>query len=168
MINKQNLWFLTIFSLILVLCVYYITMPNEMLIARNKIANNKIVTEEEKVMKETNNEMLVTMRTNLNEKREEETKKLKQKMASEDTTNVEKNNAFEEIKKIANLTSAEETLEKNIKKQFSIDCFIEINGNKIMVTAINKNHNIELANKIMQFIQKNFDSKMLITIKFEK
>ena len=31
MINKQGLWFLTLFSLILVLSVYYITMTNEIL-----------------------------------------------------------------------------------------------------------------------------------------
>ena len=31
MINKQTLWFLTLFSLILVLGVYYITMPNDLL-----------------------------------------------------------------------------------------------------------------------------------------
>ena len=31
MINKQKLWFLTLFSLILVLSVYYITMPNDLL-----------------------------------------------------------------------------------------------------------------------------------------
>ena len=31
MINKQKLWFLTLFSLILVLSVYYITMPSELL-----------------------------------------------------------------------------------------------------------------------------------------
>ena len=31
MISKQNLWFLTLFSLILVLSVYYITMPNDLL-----------------------------------------------------------------------------------------------------------------------------------------
>ena len=40
MINKQNLWFLTLFSLILVLSVYYITMPNDLL--------TKAVKEEEK------------------------------------------------------------------------------------------------------------------------
>ena len=27
--NKQNLWFLTLFSLILILGVYYITLPSE-------------------------------------------------------------------------------------------------------------------------------------------
>ena len=31
MINKQNLWFLTLFSLILVLSIYYLTMPDEVL-----------------------------------------------------------------------------------------------------------------------------------------
>ena len=32
MINKKSLWFLTLFSLILVLSVYYVTMPNELLL----------------------------------------------------------------------------------------------------------------------------------------
>ena len=31
MINKQKIWFLSLFSLILILSVYYITMPNELL-----------------------------------------------------------------------------------------------------------------------------------------
>ena len=31
MINKQKLWFLTLFSLILVLSVYYVTMPSNLL-----------------------------------------------------------------------------------------------------------------------------------------
>ena len=35
MINKQNLWFLTLFSLILVLSVYYITMPRELMMTNN-------------------------------------------------------------------------------------------------------------------------------------
>ena len=35
MINKKNLWFVTLFSLILVLSVYYITMPSELLMTNN-------------------------------------------------------------------------------------------------------------------------------------
>ena len=35
MINKKKLWFLTLFSLILVLSVYYITMPSELLLTNN-------------------------------------------------------------------------------------------------------------------------------------
>ena len=36
MINKQGLWFLTLFSLVLVLSVYYTTMPNEVFTNFNK------------------------------------------------------------------------------------------------------------------------------------
>ena len=36
MINKQNLWFLTLFSLILILGVYYVTIPNDLLEKVNK------------------------------------------------------------------------------------------------------------------------------------
>ena len=35
MINKKSLWFLTLFSLILVLSIYYITMPSELLLTTN-------------------------------------------------------------------------------------------------------------------------------------
>ena len=37
--NKQNLWFITLFSLILVLGVYYVMMPNELLLNDNKDYN---------------------------------------------------------------------------------------------------------------------------------
>ena len=39
MIKKQNLWFLTLFSLILVLGVYYVTIPNDYL-AFGKVKTN--------------------------------------------------------------------------------------------------------------------------------
>ena len=46
MINKKSLWFLTLFSLILVLSIYYITMPSELLLTTNK----ENIKEEKKVM----------------------------------------------------------------------------------------------------------------------
>ena len=47
MVNKQGLWFLTLTSLALVLSVYYITMPNELLVTNNG-NNNTILTSNEK------------------------------------------------------------------------------------------------------------------------
>ena len=46
MINKKSLWFLTLFSLILVLSVYYITMPSELLLTSNN--STSTTTENEK------------------------------------------------------------------------------------------------------------------------
>ena len=40
MINKKNLWFLTLFSLVLVLSIYYVTMPSE--IFDSKLENEKV------------------------------------------------------------------------------------------------------------------------------
>ncbi len=171
MINKQSLWFLTVFSLILVLTVYYITMPNELLIGNNskvnvEQVNKEIDSEAEATINE--NELLVTMRVNLTDEREKEMKNLKSNLTNEESTSEEKNIAFEKIKYLTNLTSKEEMLENKIKKDFAIDCFVKIEEGKVAVTAVNKSHNIELANNIMKAIQKEFPEKMTITIKFEK
>ena len=51
MINKKSVWFLTLFSLILVLSIYYITMPSEMLLTTRGDYENK---ETEKESEEIN------------------------------------------------------------------------------------------------------------------
>ena len=40
MINRKSIWILTLFSLILVLSVYYITMPSEFLETASKNVDN--------------------------------------------------------------------------------------------------------------------------------
>ena len=59
MINKQKLWFLTLFSLILVLSVYYVTMPSDLLNTKNEVVNTTPVVnvsdnDEISVLKEIN------------------------------------------------------------------------------------------------------------------
>lgn len=168
MISKQSLWFLTIFSLVLVLSVYYITMPDELLLNNNsKINTEKVNLENEENVSVEESELLVTMRVNLTDERDKEIKDLKATLTNEESTSEEKNNAFEKIKYITNIKSKEEMLEKKIKNEFKIDSFIKIDNNKVNVTAVGKEHNIEFANKIMQAIQKEFTDKVSITIKFE-
>ena len=58
MINKQSILLLTLFSLILVLSVYYITMPNEFDIK----ASSTIKNENKKVVKEDKNEVISTLK----------------------------------------------------------------------------------------------------------
>ena len=170
MIEKKNLWFLTLFSLVLVLSVYYITMPNELLAGNNSKTNTEKVSKElddEKVSVEES-ELLVTMRVNLTDEREKEMKNLKTTLTNEESTPEEKNNAFDQIKYLTNLTSKEEQLEKEIKDKYKIDNFVKIDNNKVIVTAISEKHDKEIANYIMKLIQKQFNEKITITIKFEK
>ena len=50
--NKQNLWFLTLFSLILVLSVYYVTMPNDLIFSNNSKPIAKEVNTDDNMNKE--------------------------------------------------------------------------------------------------------------------
>ena len=58
MINKKNLWFLTLFSLILVLSVYYVTMPTELLITNNSNFVTKDTSEEDTKVSIEENEVI--------------------------------------------------------------------------------------------------------------
>ena len=159
MINKQSLWFLTLFSLILVLSVYYITMPNELLLTNNNILKtektNAEVDDDNIKTTISESELLVTMRVNLEEERNEQVKDLRTTLTDENVTSVEKNDAYEKIKFLSNLSAQEKKLEEKIKKDYGIDSFIKISGNDIKVVAVKESHDVTLANNIMKTDRKS-------------
>ena len=166
MINKQNLWFLTLFSLILVLSVYYITMPNDLLTK----AQEENVEEKDKKVKETVEEVssLTAMRVSLEEERQDKMDDLQEQLTSDTIGSEEKNNLYEQLKYLNTLQSREEELEKAIKKEFKLDSFVKIDNNTVSVVCISKEHNNSLANNIMRLIQSSYEDKMYITVKFQK
>ena len=162
MINKKSLWFLTLFSLILVLSIYYITMPNELL-----LTNNSNYQKEEKTNATIEeSDTLSAMRVNLDEERQKEIDKLQKEMEDKNITSEEKNNHYEKIKYLTELSSKEEDLEQKIKKQFKITCFIKIDGDNISVTTNEKEDSPTLANNIMRAIQEEYENKVYITVTF--
>ena len=172
MINKQNLWFLTLFSLILVLSVYYITMPNDLLIASNSTNTKEEVTDDNKIDSEDQDtisqaDSLTALRVSLDEERDKEKEELKTTMTNEDATTDEKNNAYEQLKYLSVIEGEEEKLEKLIKKEYKIDSFVKVDSNTITVVAAKKKHDVTLANNIMRTIQGEYDTKKTITVKFE-
>ena len=112
MINKKNLWFLTLFSLILVLSIYYITMPSELLLSGNTIEENKEV--KPTVSIEESNE-LVALRVESDEKVNKEIEEQRKVLSKSDSSVDEKNKAYEKIKELNNNRSEEEKLENDIK-----------------------------------------------------
>lgn len=166
MINKQKLWFLTLFSIILVLSVYYIAIPTDTL---TKIENKEKVQE-----KESKQEINITEEDSLTVLRiedEEETintmKELQKTLLDGNSTSEIKNNAYEELLSL-NLTKGKETnLEELIKKEYNIKSFIKIKEDQINVTIISKNNSYEYANDIIRTIQKEFNEKKYITVKYQ-
>jgi len=169
MINKRGMWFLTLFSLILVLSVYYITMPSELLMTAN---NSKTETTETKQVSATTEESesaeLVALRVESEEQLLDEINELKAVLTNAKSTSEEKNQAFEKMQKLNQTRGTEETLEKKIKSEHKLKAFVKINGSDISVVVDSNKHDKSLANKIMRTVQEEFDEHVGVSVKFQK
>ena len=162
MINRQNLWFLTLFSLILILGVYYITLPSEIFSKKGIESVSKNV---DVVVSE--NDKLVARRVERNEKIASVMGELQEKITSPSSTTEDKNAAFEELQ-ILNLAKGKETfLENKIFDKYKIKSFVEIDNDDIKVTITSNEHNSKIANDIMKCVQEEFNDKKNIVIRFE-
>lgn len=165
MINKKSLWFLTLFSLILVLSIYYITMPSELLLTTTP----KGIEEENSspTIEIEESDLLVALRVESDEKISKEVENLQLILTKSDSTVDEKNKAYEKIKNLNDIRGQEEKLESQIKETYKLSSFIKIEGNQISVTINSNEHDEKLANNIMRTIQSNYKDSKYITIKFQ-
>ena len=168
MINKQSIWFLTLFSLILVLSVYYITMPNELLMTNNskQTASSKEETEETSAVIQES-EILTALRVESEEKRTAEIDELNKILNNNESSTEDKNNAFEKIKGLNSIKGKEQLIEKKIKENFKLDSFVKIDENNQIRIVVQKEHDVDLANNIMRSVQEEFDTKMYISVQFQ-
>ena len=158
--NKNNLWFLTLFSLILILGVYYVTLPSDIF---SKSETSEVSKKIDVDVSENNK--LVALRVERDEKISSVMSELQDKIINSDNAN-EKNVAFEELQ-LLNLSKGKETfLEDKLQNELGISSYVEINEDNINVTISSKEHNEEIANEIMRSIQEEFEDKKNITIKF--
>ncbi len=169
MINKQGLWFVTLFSLILVLSIYYVTMSDDTL---SSILENNPIQEEEK--DETVNvnveesSILASLRVNDEEKMLKEMNELQTILLDDAASLEEKNDAYDQLLALNAKKGKEEELEKKIKEEFQLNSFVKVQNDQISVVVESNEHNVETANKIIRSIQSLYDTKMYITVKFQK
>ncbi len=164
MLNKQNLWFITLFSLILILGIYYVTIPNDVL----EKVQKKVIKEEQVVAKVEESSPLTALRVSKENSRKEKIESLENALTNEKLSTEEKNNTYELLKYYNSLQGKEENYEKKLKKEFNLDCFTKIDNSSIDVVCISNEHDKTLANKIMRSIQEEYKDKMNIIVKFQK
>ena len=162
MINKKNLWFLTLFSMILILSVYYITMPSELLLS------NKAESKLKETIKVEESELLTTLRVKSDEELDQELNKLKEVLNNTSSSTEDKNKAFEKIKALNENKELESELEKSILEKHKLKSFIKINNNDIKVTINSNKHDTTIANNIMRTIQDTMNDHKNIVVCFQK
>jgi len=161
MINKQSLWFLTLFSIIIVLSVYYIALPNNTLATISEIESDKETMYIDEV------DTLAALRIENEEEIESTLNELQSVLLNEKSSLEEKNTAYESIQDINTNKGKCESIEKLIRDNFDFDSFVKIKDDNISITISNKKHDKELANNIIRLIQKEYTKKMYITVKFQ-
>ncbi len=164
MINKQNLWFLTLFSIILVLSVYYVALPGENL---SSLIDTKHSESDKVSTSITENDILATLRVENDEVALQEMQDLQSTLLDTKASAEDKNNAYEKLLNINLNKGKESALEALILKTYNLKSFIKIKDDKINVTISAKDNSYESANNIIRTIQKEFDEKMYITVKYQ-
>ena len=161
MINKQKLWFLTLFSLILVLSVYYVTMPSNLL----SVSDIKEDTTPTINMEDTN--ILDVLKEENNERVAKEIESLRKIVVDVETNINDKNIAYEKIQKLEENKGKEEKIVSLIKEKLGFDTYVEIKNAKVNVVVSNKEHSYKIANDIIKLVSSSFDSDKSVTVKFQ-
>lgn len=163
MISKKNIWFLTLFSIILILGIYYVTIPNDLLEKIN--IKEKIEDNEKVVVKEDSS--LNALRVSKETSRQERIESIETSLTDETLTTEEKNNSFELLKYLNEIQGLEEKFEKKIKKELNLDCYTKIDNQNVETICVSNNHDKSLANKIMRIIQSYYNDRINISVKFQ-
>ena len=161
MINKQNLWFITLFSLILVLGIYYVSMGDETI---SVLAGYNDVSE---VVEVKESDVIVALQVEDDESVLEQMTEYQNILLDADATIEEKNDAYNALQALSNSQSECEKIEKLISDEYKYDNFVKIEGDTISIVIASSDHNKELANKIIRSVQNLYDTQKYITVKFE-
>lgn len=164
MINKQNMWFVTLFSLILILSIYYITISDDTLTDLVNSNSSEVAAE----VNVEESDVLVALRVSADEDVLAQMENLQSILLDETASIEEKNDAYNSLQALNSNKGKESQIEKIILDEFKFKSFVKIESDQISITISNKEHNAEIANKVIKKVQELYDSRMYITVKFQK
>ncbi len=167
MINKQSVWFVTLFSLILVLSIYYVTLNDSNL--QNILEDfNKTTTNTTPVNVNIEESTLLTsLRIQEDESVLKEMNDLQSILLDGTKTSEEKNNAYNSLMQLNQKKGEEEKIEKKIKEEFGLESFVKIKKDTISIIIASKDHSTAEANSIIRSVQTLYEENKYITVKFQ-
>lgn len=162
MINKQNLWFITLFALILILSIYYISLPESTL----PVFENT-ETKLDNAIKVTDSDVIIALKLSEEEKILKEMEDAQKILIDKSSSKEKKNEAYNTLKDLNYKKGKTSQIENLIKEKFNLNSCVKIEGDKISVTVDDKDASVEKANNIIKEVQSLYDTQMYITVKFQ-
>lgn len=164
MINKQNLWFVTLFSLILILGIYYVSIDDEV----KSVLKTEEIVSETPVIELTESDALVALEVEKEEEKQTLMEEYQDILLNEKSTIQEKNNAYENMQKINSSKTEEEKIQKIIEEKFKLKSVVKIKDDTISIVVNKADHDNIIANNIIRSVQELYKDEKYITIKFNK
>ena len=147
--NKQAFTFLTLFSLILVLSIYYIMLPPS--------SNQEVVTNTQTTIEQLQQQL---------NKRDDIIAKNNEIIAKESSTSDSINEALETISETKNLGEKEKSIVAKIKELGYQDVYVEIDNQTIKVTVLKKDATQSDASKVIKEVLKLVGDNYQVEVKF--
>lgn len=163
MINKQNLWVITLFSLIVVLSIYYISLPEQSKISMVSVTNNL-----SDVVEINEADVLIALKVEEEEKLLGEIETAQHLLLDESSSIEQRNNAYLTIQNVNTKKSQMQKIEKLLKEKYNVDSCIKIKDDTISVIISGNDLGIDTVNKIINDIQSLYEEQKYITVKFQK
>jgi len=167
MINKQSLWFITLFSLILVLSIYYVTMSDSSLSAILEQVNSGNEVSTPVNTEVTESSLLVSLRVQEDEEVLKEMENYQSILLDSTKTSNEKNNAYNSLMTLNQKKAEEEKIEAKLKETYQLESFVKMKKDTISIVIAAKEHNANLANNIIRTVNEMFSENKYITVKFQ-
>lgn len=174
--NKQALAFLTMFSLVLMLSVYYVTLPDDSTKTVMKDETGKTLNKETKQTKdrttskgETNTsktDTVAKLQETIDQKKEVEINKNSEIVANKDSEEQAKKEALSTMDTL----NAQKTLQKTIVDALQKDGYktaVEINDTTCIVNVFDCKKDKAVAKKILQKTSELTNQKYLVEVTFK-
>lgn len=154
--NKQAITFLSLFSLILVLSVYYIMLP-----PASSLDQDISVNEQESEMYD-----VAKMQEELDSKREEEVANSNAVISNSTSTQNEITEALEEIEKTKEAQDLESQITALLNGEGYSNCFVELSQESIKITVHQSEASSEDAAHIISLVIDKTDGNYVPEVKF--
>lgn len=172
--RKRSVWFLTLFSLVAVVTVFYVSdRPSPFdgiaLFSDKTLDEVGLVetssTNEESILSKSNE--FEEMRMEVIDKRSQLRDQLATRAGSNDFTAEEKNEAFNQIEELVKIDSTEAMLELIIESLGYDDALVRIEDNDVLIDVVSNEQSTKKASEIIYAVKREWPKAYSVEVNFD-
>lgn len=175
-VKKRTVWMLTLLSLVAVISVYYVNEPNNMPFdglaifsdeALDQMEINDTTADESVTPVYAQSALFEEMRMEVQNQRSQLRTQLTTRIASNEMTPDEVNEAYSEMEELTKRDGAEAMLEMLIRSLGYSDALVQTDTGKVDVLVISDEKGATQANEIIHIVKKQWEDAKKVKVTFQ-